>query len=112
MGLYSRVGQATFLLSQALKLVSQMRDDQYSTADAEETAQLRRTLLSLVHLADTEATVRLLEFCTQSSICFRQVIPKNNPEWGSSGLYLTASKHNPIAPGALLAKTRQKCCCR
>lgn len=74
MGIFSRVAQSTYLLSQALKSISSTASDQEPTTRVEDTEQLRRTLLALVHLADEEATVRRLEFCTPSSICFRQVI--------------------------------------
>jgi hypothetical protein len=56
MGFFSRVAQATYLLSQALKAVSLAANDQDSAAQADETEQLRRTLLALVHLSDAEAT--------------------------------------------------------
>ncbi|KAG9233058.1 putative fungal-specific transcription factor [Amylocarpus encephaloides] len=76
MGIFSRAAQATYLLSQALKSVSSRSNDQDSATQIGETEQLRRTLLSLVHLADTEATVRRLEFCTPSAICFRAILAK------------------------------------
>jgi hypothetical protein len=79
MGFFSRVAQATYLLSQALKAVSLAANDQDSAAQADETEQLRRTLLALVHLSDAEATIRRLEFCTPSSICFRRVNLKKQP---------------------------------
>ena len=77
MGIFSRTAQATYLLSEALKSVPPRVNYQDQTAHANQVMQLRRTLLALVHLADTEATVRRLEFCTPSSICFRRVIPLN-----------------------------------
>lgn len=69
MGIFARLAQATHLLGQALKSVT-VADNGPSGASGDETAQLRRTLMSLVHLADKEAKVRELEFCSQSAICY------------------------------------------
>lgn len=76
MGLFSRLGQAVYLLSQALKSISSSAQKAVKAPEAagqsgDETAQLRRTLLALVRLADREAKVRHLEFCSQSAICYR-----------------------------------------
>lgn len=75
MGLFSRLGQATYLLSKALDSVSSASTNEDLNAFDEDTAQLRRTLLSLVTVADQEAVVRQLEFCSQSALCFRWVNP-------------------------------------
>ena len=37
----------------------------------EQVSQLRKTLLSLVHAADAEVSVRRLEFCAQSETSLR-----------------------------------------
>lgn len=73
MGIFARLAQATYLLGQALRYVSSHRhrgEERPTTPADDETAQLRRTLMSLVHLADKEAKVRRLEFCSQSSVCY------------------------------------------
>jgi hypothetical protein len=72
MGVFARLAQTTFLLGQALRLI---RFSSAHTIDGrqEEMAQLRRTLLALVHATDVEANVRILEFCAQSGLSFRSV---------------------------------------
>jgi len=72
MGSFARLGQATYLLSQGLRSIRPKELD--SELDLDDlTSQLRRTLLSLVHAADNEATIRKLEFCAQSALCLRLV---------------------------------------
>lgn len=70
MGVFSRLAQATFLLSQALQFVSSTESSRSSAGHGHETAQLRRTLESLIHLADKEIEIRQIEFCTQSIISY------------------------------------------
>ncbi len=72
MGLFSRLAQATYLVSQALRSVSPAADSRDTmNGDDDQTAQLRRTLLALVHKADGEGAIRRLEFCPQSALCYR-----------------------------------------
>ncbi|KPM34772.1 hypothetical protein AK830_g11802 [Neonectria ditissima] len=69
MGLFSRLAQATYLLSQAIKSVTSPTRD----ADLlEERAQLRRTLLALINVADTESQARGIEFCSHLAVCFSE----------------------------------------
>lgn len=76
MGLYCRLGQATYLLSQALRSASS-NDSSTDRATSNggfsecETEQLRATLSSLVVVANAEAELRDLEFCSQSSVSYR-----------------------------------------
>lgn len=81
MGVFARLAQAIYLLGQALRFVPSPHrlraEGRIATPEHDETAQLRRTLLSLVHLAEKEAKVRRLEFCSQSSICYWYVIRGN-----------------------------------
>lgn len=70
MGLFSRLAQSVFLLGQALRILTSTSEEKSSLQS--ETTQLRRTLIALVHAADREATVRQLEFCAQSTVCYRQ----------------------------------------
>ncbi|EHK16732.1 uncharacterized protein TRIVIDRAFT_13620, partial [Trichoderma virens Gv29-8] len=72
MGMFSRLGQATFLLSQALDLVGP--DNHQSVMERnQQIAQLRRTLHALITVSNAEATARELRtcsgFCPQLSIC-------------------------------------------
>lgn len=72
MGTFARLAQATFLLSQALQSITSTLANS-DLAHDDQTAQLRRTLLALVHAADSEATIRRLEFCAPSSVSLRFV---------------------------------------
>jgi hypothetical protein len=74
MGMFSRFGQATYMLSQALDLVSP--EDQRCAMDRnQQMAQLRRTLFALITVSNAEADARELRicagFCPQLSICSR-----------------------------------------
>jgi hypothetical protein len=82
MGIFARMTQATYLLSKAIQSIqararAPQLDDDMSTDDDndDKTAQLRRTLLALVHTADKEATVRRLEYCSPSQLSLRYVYP-------------------------------------
>jgi hypothetical protein len=80
MGLFARLAQTTFLLGQALDLLKHpSADDEASRAD--KFAQIRRTLLALVHATDAEANVRRLEFCAQSGLSLRLVLTQTSVEW-------------------------------
>lgn len=74
MGMFSRFGQATYMLSQALDLVSP--DNQQSAIErSQQMTQLRRTLFALITVSNAEADARELRicagFCPQLSICSR-----------------------------------------
>jgi hypothetical protein len=72
MGVFARLSQTTFLLGQTLELLK--NESTYETiALSSRKSQLRRTLLALVHATDSEASVRVLEFCAQSGLSFRYV---------------------------------------
>lgn len=72
--MFSRLGQATYMLSQALDLVSP-DNHQNEMEKNQQIAQLRRTLHALITVSNAEATVRELRtcagFCPQLSICAR-----------------------------------------
>ncbi|RFU73220.1 fungal specific transcription factor, partial [Trichoderma arundinaceum] len=74
MGFFARVAQATYLLSQALNSTLSPFHVGQIHARCVDTIQLRRTLSALVKTADTEAAVRQLEFCPQSSICYSAIL--------------------------------------
>lgn len=75
MGNFARIAQTAFLLSQALRAVRASADlPGDGEAEPDQTAQLRRTLLALVHAADNEGWIRRLEFCAQSALSLRSVI--------------------------------------
>jgi hypothetical protein len=62
LGLFARFAQAAHLLSKVLHQVSEQSN---------ETAQLRRTIFALVNVSKIEASMRRLEYCSQTSICYR-----------------------------------------
>ncbi|RFU30654.1 hypothetical protein B7463_g5701, partial [Scytalidium lignicola] len=68
MGRFARFAQATYLLGQVFRHVSDhQRDDTFFEQEA---AQLNRTLHALIHLSRSEAEMRGLEFCTQTAVCY------------------------------------------
>lgn len=70
MGSFARLSQATYLLSQALRETKTQSVEGNASHDRD-TAQLRRTLLALVHATDKEVAVRRLELCAQSVLSLR-----------------------------------------
>ncbi|OPB40547.1 hypothetical protein A0O28_0006260 [Trichoderma guizhouense] len=81
-GLFSRLAQSTYLLGEALKVIKTQNDIEGSAAGVEEVAQLRRTVLALIHLSDSESKLRGLQFCPQVSVCisWRHPGPTQSPE--------------------------------
>ncbi|CAH0056008.1 unnamed protein product [Clonostachys solani] len=73
MGSFARLAQATHLLSQALRSIS-LSASERDVPQPDETAQLRRTLLALVSVADREATVRKLEYCAPSALSLSAIL--------------------------------------
>lgn len=73
-GGFARLAQATYLLSQAFHSVMPSAAIKDDTNDLDQAAQLRRTLLALVHAADSEAAHRRLDFCASSEMSFRLVL--------------------------------------
>lgn len=68
MGRFARFAQATYLLGQVFKHISDPpRDDAFYEQEA---LQLNRTLHALANLSLSEAEVRNLEFCTQRAMCY------------------------------------------
>lgn len=68
MGRFARFAQATYLLGQVFRHVSDRPRD--NTFYEQEAAQLNRTLHALIHLSQSEAETRRLEFCTQTAVCY------------------------------------------
>lgn len=62
MGRFARFAQAAHLLSQTL---------QHAEEEPTQTAQLRRTIFALVNLSEVEGSVRSMEYCTQTAVCYR-----------------------------------------
>ncbi|KAM0456505.1 hypothetical protein ACHAPV_005172 [Trichoderma viride] len=66
LGLFARFSQAAHLLSQVLRYISEKRSS--------ETSQLRRTIFALVNVSNIEASMRRLEYCSQSAVCYSGII--------------------------------------
>ncbi|KAK6444688.1 hypothetical protein FP744_10000936 [Trichoderma asperellum] len=66
LGLFARFAQAAHLLSQVLRHVSEKHSS--------ETSQLRRTIFALVQVSNIEASMRRLEYCSQSAVCYSGII--------------------------------------
>ncbi|KAH8888148.1 hypothetical protein GQ53DRAFT_872412 [Thozetella sp. PMI_491] len=73
MGRFARLAQSTFLFSQVLRSFQPAAPER-AAALYDETRQLRRTLLALVHTTDMEAQTRQLEFCAQSALSFSGIL--------------------------------------
>ncbi len=74
MGRFARFAQACHLLGLALRHLadrSSANEEDAREFREEEAAQIRRTLVALINLSKVEAEVRNLEFCTQTSVCYR-----------------------------------------
>lgn len=71
MGPFARLAQSARLLSQTLRNVSDVTSDPNQLE--EEAAQLRHTLLALINLYHIEQSMRQLELCTQSAVCYRYI---------------------------------------
>jgi hypothetical protein len=68
MGRFARFAQATYLLGQVFRHISdQPRDEAFHK---QEGIQLNRTLHALVNLSQSEAEGQNLEFCTQTAVCY------------------------------------------
>ncbi|KAL6693689.1 N-terminal binuclear Zn cluster-containing/DNA binding domain-containing protein [Trichoderma pleuroticola] len=65
LGLFARFAQAAHLLSQVLHHVAEQSN---------ETAQLRRTIFALVNVSNIEASIRRLEYCSQSAVCYSGIL--------------------------------------
>ncbi|GFP57810.1 hypothetical protein TASIC1_0009014700 [Trichoderma asperellum] len=63
LGRFARFAQGAHLLGQVLRHVAEKSPES-------ETAQLRRTIFSLVNVSSLEAKFRQLEFCAQTSVCY------------------------------------------
>ncbi|KAL6900372.1 hypothetical protein GGI43DRAFT_383849 [Trichoderma evansii] len=66
LGLFARFAQAAHLLSQVLRHISERQSS--------ETSQLRRTIFALVNVSNIEASMRRLEYCSQSAVCYSGII--------------------------------------
>ncbi|KAL7932984.1 N-terminal binuclear Zn cluster-containing protein [Trichoderma chlorosporum] len=67
LGRFARFAQAAHLISQVLRHVAEGSSES-------ETAQLRRTIFSLVNISKLEAHLRRLEFCAQTCVCYSGIL--------------------------------------
>ncbi|PTB63383.1 N-terminal binuclear Zn cluster-containing/DNA binding domain-containing protein [Trichoderma citrinoviride] len=65
LGLFARFAQAAHLLTKVLH---------HASEPPSETAQLRRTIFALVNVSKIEASMRRLEYCSQTSICYSGIL--------------------------------------
>ncbi|ETS04757.1 hypothetical protein M419DRAFT_72675 [Trichoderma reesei RUT C-30] len=83
LGRFARFAQAAHLLGQVLRHVAEGSPES-------ETAQLRRTIFSLVNVSRLEAHLRQMEFCSQTAVCYCGILlldssqAKNKDRSGSS----------------------------
>ncbi|KAL6872834.1 N-terminal binuclear Zn cluster-containing protein [Trichoderma novae-zelandiae] len=102
LGRFARFAQAAHLLGQVLRHVAQGSLES-------ETAQLRRTILSLVSVSGLEAHLRQLEFCSPAAVCYcgillldySQAKIKDGAESSVTTLNQSSTKTNLIAQSAL-----------
>lgn len=84
MGMFSRLGQATYMLSQALDLVCPDNHQDPIERD-QQIAQLRRTVHALITVSNAEASVRELRtcagFCPQLSVCCSTIFLLQEYQW-------------------------------
>ncbi|KAL7929823.1 N-terminal binuclear Zn cluster-containing/DNA binding domain-containing protein [Trichoderma chlorosporum] len=73
LGLFARFAQAAHLLSQVLHHVSE---------ESNETAQLRRTIFALVNVSNIEASMRRLEYCSQTAVCYAGILALDHSSSG------------------------------
>ncbi|UKZ67948.1 uncharacterized protein TrAtP1_009106 [Trichoderma atroviride] len=84
MGPFARLAQATYLVNQALNLVSPLptQDQQVDSFDVgKESAQLRRTIEALVYLTKTEFDFRDLVTCCQAAISYCAILLLQEHHW-------------------------------
>ncbi|KAH8811225.1 hypothetical protein F5884DRAFT_854586 [Xylogone sp. PMI_703] len=72
MGRFSRLAQATHLLAKTIRHVASYCENDMLWI--KEAIQLRRTLLALVNLCDTEVRRRRVEFCNQVTVCYSSIL--------------------------------------
>jgi hypothetical protein len=73
-GQFSRLCQATYIVSQALTIMRSPQVFPQGSSDTgvpQETEQLCRTLEALVRASEVEITIRKLAFCSQSVVSYR-----------------------------------------
>ncbi|OPB47156.1 Zn2Cys6 transcriptional regulator [Trichoderma guizhouense] len=102
LGRFARFAQAAHLIGQVLRHVG----EGYSES---ETAQLRRTIFSLVSVSKLEAHLRQLEFCAQTAVCYCGILlldcsqSRNKGRADTSGISLDqlSTESNLISQTAL-----------
>ena len=73
MGIFARMAQATYLISQVLQTLDSTQFEYKADSIArleKNTTQLRLTLGALVQATEEEVSIRELAFCCQAAICY------------------------------------------
>ncbi|KAM0449469.1 hypothetical protein ACHAO4_007487 [Trichoderma viride] len=84
MGPFARLAQATYLVNQALNLLSPRptQDEEVDSFDVgKESAQLRRTIEALVYLTKTEFDFRDLVTCCQAAVSYSAILLLQEYHW-------------------------------
>ncbi|KAL7935666.1 hypothetical protein V8C35DRAFT_297890 [Trichoderma chlorosporum] len=82
-GSFARLAQATYLISEALRLATsaELSEDDGMACLAADTAQLRRTLEAQVNAAEQEHTARRLSFCCQTMFSYCGIFLLQDQHW-------------------------------
>ncbi|KAK0759191.1 hypothetical protein N5P37_008073 [Trichoderma harzianum] len=94
LGLFARFAQAAHLLSQVLHHVSE---------ESNETAQLRRTIFALVNVSNIEASMRRLEYCSQSAVCYAGILALDYSSF-SKGMCISDSGQKLSSESAIISQ--------
>ncbi|KAL6890493.1 hypothetical protein GGI43DRAFT_425599 [Trichoderma evansii] len=84
MGPFARLAQATYLVNQALNLISSLsaQDEEVDSVDVgKESAQLRRTIEALISVTKTEFDFRDLVTCCQAAVSYCSILLLQEYHW-------------------------------
>ncbi|KAL6788557.1 N-terminal binuclear Zn cluster-containing/DNA binding domain-containing protein [Trichoderma sp. SZMC 28012] len=94
LGLFARFAQAAHLLSQVLHHVAE---------ESNETTQLRRTIFALVNVSSIEASMRRLEYCSQSAVCYAGILALDYSSF-SKGMCISDSGQRLSSESAVISQ--------
>lgn len=69
MGRFARLAQTVYLLGRVYRHIADRESNTYF--NPQESAQLTLTIRALINLANAEGTIRQLEFCVQTAVCYK-----------------------------------------
>lgn len=100
-GIFARIAQATYLISQVLQTLgsTQFQYKAESIARLEKnTTQLRRTLGALVQATEEEVSIRELAFCCQAAICYCGILLLQDHYWQLLDIRSTQDAYDNMFP--------------